>query len=375
MFINELPDECLLIIFGSINELDDLVSCYKEHYECWNGETSPNYALDHVYYCKQEQIDATCLSTFFPNLIIADFSGFLAKVKYETIVTLAKRMKSLKGVSNHYHYDRYESIFQYCDGLQMVSNYDIEPWIRENGANIKQLHLYSSKLDRFKEDAHCFPNLERLHIFNTEGSPDGPYDGPVLGRLKIVELELPSDTTRRIYYGFQFMDSCPNLQSAHISLQSCRLFVDESLTHKSLQDLVIRLIQYNSVYDGIFDWDELKRLFMKYPNLKHLALCDNRKLRDWHIERLVRILPNLVLFAVRGCPRVTQAAANYVQDYNKLYGRSIKFYFKDNYHEIQSDWPQLSTRGEKISQGFDFMKHCFLKDFDNLSAFLITSDN
>ncbi|XP_015791055.1 uncharacterized protein LOC107367821 isoform X2 [Tetranychus urticae] len=391
MFINQLPDECLLIIFGLINELDDLVNCYsvcskwshliaertrkvKYLFDRWNGESAPNYTLDYVYYQTEEPLDATCLSTLFPNLIVVDFSGFLAKMKHETIVTLIKKMKSLKGLIAHCcYYEGDESIIQNCDGLEMVSNDDIEPCIKEKGVTFKQLHLVSYNLDRFREDAHCFPNLERLYIHNNEGSPDYYYDGPILGRLRIVELSLSSYDGTDIYYGFQFMDSCPNLQSAHIKLDSNRLFVDESLKHKSLQDLVLSF--YDQDYTDIFFWDELKRLFMKYPNLKHLALCDNRRLEDEHIEQLVRILPNLVLFAVRGCPRVTQAAANYVQDYNKLYGRSIKFYFKENYHEIQSDWPQLSNKCGKISQGFDFMKHCFLKDFFKLSTFLISSED
>ncbi|XP_015791057.1 uncharacterized protein LOC107367822 isoform X2 [Tetranychus urticae] len=389
MFINELPDECLLIIFGSINELDDLVHCYlvcskwshliaertrKVKYLVeyrWNGDNAPNYTLDYVYYLAEEPLDTTCLSTLFPNLIIADFSGFLSKVKHEAIVTLVKRMKSLKGLINHCcYYEGDESIFQYCDGLEMVSNDHIEPCIKENGVNIKQLHLVRYNLDRFREDAHYFPNLQKLYIYNNEGSPDRYYDGPILEELKIVELSLSSYDGTDIYYGFQFMDSCPNLQSAHIKLDSNSIFVNESLKHKSLQDLVLSFHDRDNTR-----WGELRRLFLKYPNLKHLAMYSNRSLEDEHIEQLVRILPNLVLFAVRGCPRVTQAAANYVQEYNKLYGRSIKFYSKENYHEIQSDWPQLSTKREKISQGFDFMKHCFLKDFVKLSTFLISSED
>ncbi|XP_025017870.1 uncharacterized protein LOC112539514 [Tetranychus urticae] len=172
-----------------------------------------------------------------------------------------------------------------------------------------------------------------------------------------------------IYYGFQFMDSCPNLQSAHIHLRFYHIFVDESLKHESLRDLVIEF------YFSDFNWDEFKRLSTKYPNLKHLALRNNNSLKNKHVEQLVTILPNLVLFDVRGCPKVTQEAANYVQDYNKQHGRSIKFYFDENYHEVQSDWPHLSTKYEKISQGFDFMKNCFLKNFDGLSTFLISNED
>uniref|UniRef100_T1KAB8 Uncharacterized protein n=2 Tax=Tetranychus urticae TaxID=32264 RepID=T1KAB8_TETUR len=113
---------------------------------------------------------------------------------------------------------------------------------------------------------------------------------------------------------------------------------------------------------------------MKYPNLKHLALWNFWDIKDEHIEQLVHILPNLVLWDVRECQEVTQRAADYVQDYCKRYGRSIKFYFKGNRDEFKSDWPHLSSEYTLFSRDFDFMKHCFLKPHVFLSNFLIPID-
>ncbi|XP_015789340.1 uncharacterized protein LOC107366266 isoform X2 [Tetranychus urticae] len=386
MFINELPEECLLIIFGLINELDDLLNCYKvstkwshliaertrkvkyliEHRDWWNYEPSLSYPFDYVYYQTEEPIDGTCLSTLFPNLSIADFAGLREKVKHEDLVTLVKNIKSFKGLIDRVYRDE-ESIFRHCGQLEMVSTDNIELCILEDG--IKQLHLENRNLHvrDFKQNAHYLPNLERLHIYLDGSWSDSYYDGPKLKRLKILELFLFVDCFRDIYYGFQFMDSCPNLQSAHISLQYDHIFVDESYKNESLQDLVIEFYR-DDCYES-FDWDGWKRLFMKYPNLKHLAMCSFKNLENEHVEQIVRILPNLVLFAVRGCPKVIQEA---VQS-----GRSIKFYFDENYpyRITELDWPHLSTKREKISQGFDFMKHCFLKDFDRLSTFLISNED
>uniref|UniRef100_T1JRU4 F-box domain-containing protein n=1 Tax=Tetranychus urticae TaxID=32264 RepID=T1JRU4_TETUR len=374
MFINELPDDCLLIIFGLMDELDDLLNCYKvcikwshliaerakkvkylvEHRDWWNNEPFPSYTFDHVYYRTEKPIDGDCL------------------MKFQDLVTLVKNIKSFKGLIHQVHSDE-ESIFQYCDQLEMVSTDFMEPCIQKNGVNIKQLHISGYQLYYFQQDAHFFPNLERLHIYFNENWPDGYYDGPILRKLKILELFLSSYCPDDIYYGFQFMDSCPNLQSAHIYLQYNHIFVDESLKHKSLQDLVIEF--FHPGHNESFNWNDWKRLFMKYTNLKHLAMCSFKDLENEHVEQMVRILPNLVLFEVRCCPGVTQKAADYVQDFNKLYGRSIKLYFDENHHEIQSDWPHLSTRCGKISQGFDFMKHCFLKHFHSLSIFLISDED
>ncbi|XP_015782280.1 uncharacterized protein LOC107360171 isoform X1 [Tetranychus urticae] len=394
MLINELLDDCLLTIFGFINELDDLVNCYKvcnkwsqlinertrkvkylvEHNDRRHYGPFPNYPFDIVYYRTEEPVDGTCLSILFPNLMIADFSAVIRKkVKHEEIATFVKNIKSCKGlIYRHEHnYLREELIFQYCDELEMVStNYYIDHYIAKKDVNIKQLQLWNCKLDKFTKNAHNFPNLERLHI--DYGATDGYYNGLKLRKLKILELYVVPNEYGGIYYGFKFMDSFPNLQSAHIYLRFHHIFVDESCKHESLRDLVLEF--YLSDYDS-FNWNEFRSLFMKYPNLKHLALRSFKNLKNEHVEQLVRILPNLVLFVVCECPKVTQEAAHYIQDYNRLHGRTIKFYFDDNYHDIQSDWPYLSTKREKISQGFDFMKNCFLKDFRSLSTFLIPNEN
>ncbi|XP_025017852.1 uncharacterized protein LOC112539499 [Tetranychus urticae] len=397
MLISELPEECLLIIFGFINELDDLVNCYKicsqwsrlilertrkvkylfEHSGPWNKNVPPSYPSDYVYYSIDGPMDVTFLSTLFPDLQIVDFSsGFCEESNPEDIVTWVKKMKSLKGLK-HYSYPSEEAIFQYCGQLEMVSTDFIETCTNKNSVNIKQLCLVHDTFGSFRPNAHYFPNLERLSL-NTEEGPRSYYDGPIFERLKMVEFFTMDCTWLKHYddphfYGFQFMDSCPNLQSAHIFLDYNRFFVDETLKHESLQDLVIEF--YEQYYTDSINWDEFKRLFMKYPNLKHLALRSWNRLTNEHVEQLVTILPNLVLFDVSGCPKVTRKAAVNIQNYNRLYKRTIKFYFDGNHRKIKSDWPHLSSRREIISQGFDFMKHCFLKDFYDLPTFLIPSED
>uniref|UniRef100_T1L6H9 F-box domain-containing protein n=1 Tax=Tetranychus urticae TaxID=32264 RepID=T1L6H9_TETUR len=379
MLINELPDDCLHAVFDYLNDLDDLINCYKVCIK-WNqliaertkknqriNESQifsdyPDYSSDCVYYQKKDFIDVTCLSKLFPNLMIADVSNIFhckSNSKIEDIVSFVRNHESLKGIINASK----ERIEKYCDKLEMLSSGRIEPSILRNHCSLKQLHTLNYYQD-FKRDAHYFPNLERLHIY----IKGGYYAGPVLEKLKILELCLlyPHGVC---YVTFQLMDSCPNLQSAHIFTPTNRFFVDETLKHKCLQDLVMS-------YGGpsCLDWNDLTRLFMKYPNLKHLSLRNVRYIKDEHIEQLVQILPNLVLFDIYDCPAVTQRAADYVEDYCKRYGRLIKFYFEGNYHEIGTDWPQLSTKREKISRGFDFMKNCFLKDFHHLPCFLIPED-
>ncbi|XP_015781345.1 uncharacterized protein LOC107359365 isoform X2 [Tetranychus urticae] len=391
MFINELPDDCLLIIFDSLNELGDLLNCYEvcskwryliaertrkvkyfvEHRDDWSGETFPSHLIDHVYYGSREPIDATCFSTLFPNLTIADFRNIRGKVNYEDLVGIIQKMKSLKGLTltyfkdNGYIFRDVESAFKYCGELEMVGACSIEPWILKNGPNIKQLCIMSYDSYVFVRDGHNFPNLERIHIgHESEEIEHHQYKGLIFRRLKILELYLES------YYGFQFIDSCPNLQSAYIQLMTPNFFVDESIKHESLQDLVIScgFDDIDFYGNAMLDWNDLKRLFMKYPNLKHLALCNKLSLKNEHVEQLVRIFPNLVLLDVRGYSDVTQEASVYVEDYSKLHGRSIAFNRND------SHWPPFKSKWEPVVHGFDFMKHCFYKAFQKLPTFLVSSD-
>uniref|UniRef100_T1K8S3 Uncharacterized protein n=1 Tax=Tetranychus urticae TaxID=32264 RepID=T1K8S3_TETUR len=173
--------------------------------------------------------------------------------------------------------------------------------------------------------------------------PHSYHNGPVLEKLKLVELATNIDSFVRFLW---FMDSYPNLQKAHITVISRALFVDETLKQESMQDLVIE-------YCNDQMWNDLKRSLMKYPKFKHFSLRSPEYMTDEHIKQLVHMLPNLVIFDVSRCGGVTQRAASY-------------FYFNGNDYVIESDWPQLSSKQEKISRGYDAMKNCFLKDFHDL---------
>ncbi|XP_025016464.1 uncharacterized protein LOC107362052 isoform X2 [Tetranychus urticae] len=355
MLINEIPDDCLLTIFDHLVNAHDLINCYKG----W-----PFHPSDAVYYDTLRSIDSTCLSILFTNLIIVDVPDF----QYKDAIKFLKKQESLKGLIN----DTIKPMEAYCYNtsiLEMLSVYYFNPNNLRNGSSLKQLDVGGYSLEALGRDAHYLPNLERLRI--QIDVPDKHYDGPVLEKLKILELHYEGHG--KIFYGFQLMDSCPNLQSAHIFMRPDTWVFDETLKHKCLRDLVIQY--YGSACkNGNNNLIDLQRLLMKYPNLKHLALRDTWNIKDEHIEQLVHILPNLVLWDVRKCAGVTRRAADYVKDYCKRYGRSIVFYYNGNGNEIKSDWLQLSTKPQKISRGFDFMKHCFLKDFRFLSPLLIPID-
>uniref|UniRef100_T1KAB6 Uncharacterized protein n=2 Tax=Tetranychus urticae TaxID=32264 RepID=T1KAB6_TETUR len=375
MSFNEIPDDCLLAIFDYIVNLDDLINCFKVCVK-WSNLIAErtkkvkyligkrDYSSDYVYYQGSRRIDSTYLGTLFTNLKIAELSPKL-DYKVEDAIKFVRKQESLKGLINRF----VVPIEKYCGKLEMLSVANINPKNLRNSSRIKQLVIWSYSLAALERDAHHLANMERLKI--QIHVPDTYYDGPVLEKLKILELSSLSFCDADFFHGFQLMDSCPNLQSAHISMNTNTWFFDETFKHEFLQDLVL---QFYGLDDENDNWNNLKRLFKKFPNLKHLALKGHCIITDEHIEQLVHILPNLVLLDVSECQGVTQRAADYVKDYCKRYGRSIKFYFNGNRDEIDSDLPQLSTKHEAISRGFDFMKHCFRKIFFTLSHFLIPID-
>ncbi|XP_015795435.1 uncharacterized protein LOC107371783 [Tetranychus urticae] len=124
----------------------------------------PRYPFDYVYYSTCFPIDGDCLSTLFPNLMVAEICDkFRVKVDDEDIVTLVKKINPLKGLI--YERDNEdESIFQYCDQLEMVSVYCVKPYMEKNGVWIKQLKLCNYNLNSLAKVGHYFPNLERLCI-------------------------------------------------------------------------------------------------------------------------------------------------------------------------------------------------------------------
>uniref|UniRef100_T1K8S4 F-box domain-containing protein n=1 Tax=Tetranychus urticae TaxID=32264 RepID=T1K8S4_TETUR len=324
MLINELPDDCLLAIFDQFNDLHHLIACFKVCLK-WSHLIAKrakkvkylmdyrarvlNYSPDYVYYRDRDLIDVAGLSSLFPNLIVK----FIRKHE-----PLREMITSCR-----------VAVEECCDNLEMLAIDCSKPGILQNCICSKQLSIRDDTLFNLESEAQYRQNLERLQIIL-----NGSYlNGPVLEKLKVVVMHSNVANLGMTFYGLQFMDSCPNLQSAHITINSTTLLVDETLKHESLQDLVI-----------------------------HCRNCPVCHIEDEDIKQLLDILPNLVIFDIRGNEFENAVrAAKYVQNYFERNGRSTKFYHNRNHHKIKSDWPQLYTKRQKICRGFDFMERFFLK--------------
>ncbi|XP_015786945.1 uncharacterized protein LOC107364110 [Tetranychus urticae] len=260
MLINELPDDCLLTIFDQFNDLHHLIACFKvcvkwshliakrakkvEYFRDYYAY-SPDHSPDYVYYRDRDLIDVASLSSLFPNLIVAEFSEkFQEKLKFEDIAVFVRKHEPLKGMITSC-----VAMEDCSDKLEMLAPECSELGILQERIRFRQFGIRDFCLVDFKSDARYRQNLERLQILI-----NGSFlNGPVLEKLKVVVLSSYGFDLGNIFYGFQFLDSCPNLQSAHITINSRTVLVDETIKHECLQDLVIHCRYYDRY------WNVLKR--------------------------------------------------------------------------------------------------------------------
>uniref|UniRef100_T1L5L3 Uncharacterized protein n=1 Tax=Tetranychus urticae TaxID=32264 RepID=T1L5L3_TETUR len=171
MLINELPDDCFLEIFDYIQDLKDLINCFKEMWRSNLNKIYPLSARSNFYeYASILLILIQILSKQIADLLYTR-NG---ETPIEDIIKLIRDSESLKGIIYGYHYCMdyrldFESIPE-NPNLEMLSTGYIDLNIKEINENMKQLYLWDSTLDVFKEVAHHFPNLERLKIYNGEGT-------------------------------------------------------------------------------------------------------------------------------------------------------------------------------------------------------------
>uniref|UniRef100_A0A158P5L1 F-box domain-containing protein n=1 Tax=Tetranychus urticae TaxID=32264 RepID=A0A158P5L1_TETUR len=374
MLINELPDDCLLTIFDYIQDLRDLINCFKVQYSqplksCINEPIIRRWQM-RLYFNLRiiQQISVTVSKNWRIKIVERTKKlQYLIGAPIEDMVRLIINSNSLKGIifdcDNHLEF----GLVPENANLEMLSTGYIYPKMSGIYENVKQLHLWNYNLGLFESVAHCFPNLERLQIYATEGN----------------------------FKHFIIFYNCllTNLfHSAYIKIDSRTITFNHLITRDNLRDLVIQfvsriLLYFNSEKRAIMilfiislsTFIRFSRLIcrlcmLKYPNLKHLALRGT-SLKDEHIMQLILILPKLTILDIRKSYGVSQEADNYVRDYCEQYGRSIKFYFKPFDERIKSDRPQLLNRPEKICRGFDFMEHCFFKSFYELPHFLDPIDD
>ncbi|XP_053204753.1 uncharacterized protein LOC128389231 [Panonychus citri] len=331
MSINCLPPECLLVIFNFLDQLDDLRHCAsvcskwkllildrcsKVEYLLENPFTdSPDNI---VYIGPSPKLENLELAQLFPRLKILDTS-YTGLANWENAT---KRVKSIKGLINH-TLDKNQSPIYFLNDLEMVSTELVDFFVvnQHITRQLKQVFIQNVNLVKMNGVTSKFYNLRRLHIVDKFPIYDCDfplydllfsgfqklYKGSKLHKLKILEFDFESMAGVLVYPGFCFIDFCPNLESAFFHVESTYCQFNTAIKINCLRDLVIEYQNDNPREWSPFfrsggnaqKWETLKCVLSKFPNLKHLALRNNLKIRDEDIEELLELLPNLVLLDER----------------------------------------------------------------------------
>ncbi|XP_053204465.1 uncharacterized protein LOC128388995 isoform X3 [Panonychus citri] len=357
MSFNDLPDNCLWKIFENVHEAKDLIGLSKVCSR-WSDLITPR--LNQVKYLRlindqNDYIDkdSLCINyrtdwkdynlmESFPNLKIIEIS----LPDHLTFGNFNKNPKIKGLIDNCISIEedfKFENIEMYSSGC-----FDLDYTKVFRPDQLKQVywHCYDLNLPSFID---YFPNLKRLHL-ELYGEDQVSYNGPNLSSLKI--LEFSSD----LVAGFHFMDFCPSLESAFIGDWAEDIFVNESIKNYNLRDLVFD-------NDTDFSWSLLQRLLSKFPNLHHLGIRNMNEINDSNLEELVKLLPKLKILDLRTCVNVTEKSADFLSKFC-VENRSIVIYY--DCENEPTEWPKLVNTCEPICYGFDFMKHCFYKDFNHL---------
>ncbi|XP_053204426.1 uncharacterized protein LOC128388971 [Panonychus citri] len=384
MSLNDLPDNCLWKILENVDGVKELIQLSKV---CSRWSDLITLRFNRVKYLqtmdtdstedKVDYIDANCLwinhdkncnddwnlIEFFPNLKIID----TALDEAFNLPKIVKNNPQIKGLIGMHSLSK----CGYLENIEMCAadfrfDFDYKKVFRPD--QLKQVSGIFFAMKDLPSFIEYFPNLKRLNL-QLDGADGYFYNGPNLSSLKILELNTIFLVDQ--FTGFHFMDFCPSLESASISYWAYDNYIDESIKNYNLRDLVIVNGRFwyagtDDIRLGVFSWPLLKKLLSKFPNLHHLAIRNFDKLDvcNFDLEELIKLLPKLEIFDLRKCKKVTQKSADFLTKYCLRKNRSIAIYYDCEYEPVE--WPDLVDDHEPICYGFDFMKHCFYKEFSYL---------
>ncbi|XP_053201385.1 uncharacterized protein LOC128386379 isoform X1 [Panonychus citri] len=371
MLLNDLPDDCLWLIFDCFFDLEELIKlsqvCSK-----WSNLISIRFKRvkylitkkpeDNIDYSKIWMTDPVNtlkhhnLRELLPNLRIVTVVDFLHRYQlkprhFKKVITDNPKIKGLIGLRNECAVD--------LKNIEMISMNHMDDYRKVfQPDQLKQIYFGLLHVNKLPEYVEYFPNLKRLH---TCLYGDERYNGPNLSKLKILEAVLSGWDGNED--NFDLLDFCPSLESALICCAPDDQHIDLLIKNYNLKDLVIEipLVDY-------MNWSSIRKLLTKFPNLLHLAIRGSQDVADCHVEELVQLLLQIKLLDFRESNGITVKSADFLSKFCLKSNRSIKIYY-DCENEPE-DWPKYDTPQESIVYGFNFMKHCFYKSFSQL-PFLI----
>ncbi|XP_053201228.1 uncharacterized protein LOC128386248 [Panonychus citri] len=266
MSLNDLPENCLWLIFGNSCSLEELIQlaqvCSK-----WSNLISMRLEkvkylvrvrpLDHFDYTKIWVKKPTTVARYnlrelLPNLRILTIPclGPRDQNKIRALVNCNSNIKGLVGLKIDDLLDLKNVEMVTMDNAMFDYKHKFQP------DQLKQIRFFSTgtRMRKLHKYVQYFPNLKRLNFNCCERIG---YYGPQLSNLKILESYL---------YGwdgdldeFYLLDFCPSLESAFIKIAVPYERVDSSIKNYNLRDLVIEISR-----DEQLNWRFVRALLSKF---------------------------------------------------------------------------------------------------------------
>ncbi|XP_053210176.1 uncharacterized protein LOC128393965 isoform X2 [Panonychus citri] len=374
-----LPDNCLMIIFNYSNQLEDLINWAKV---CTRWKDLILYRLSQVKYLLFSSfnipISVDSMRLYYSGSLVSPGQGYLTELLPNLrILELGPLcLSSYKDLFKLLDHESIKVAFgspvnfaaDTCPANRGVASLAFQKRLISSCVALKQLYIKNNFPSFYiNSDLELLLrlNLDSVALAYLSMEPT-PLQLP---RLKILELDF-SRAMPRDHSGYTFMDQCSSLESAFIKSATKTCSVNETKINLHLHDLVIQ----NSA-EYTHDWNCIRGILCKFPNLRHLAIRENDEIADINIEELVDMLPAIKLIDFRGSKGITKQSADFLNEYCSQSGRSSITIYYNCKDDEPSDWPKIIKTHDKVCYGFDFMKHCFFRYFDNLPIILDPKEN
>ncbi|XP_053210525.1 uncharacterized protein LOC128394248 [Panonychus citri] len=367
MNINDLPNDCLLLIFDQFYQLRQFATFMKvcrrwkilvekrlkkiTHLDVslftpliQNGDSAEQY-LPITHRCiitiSRRFLMKIKLSKLFPNVKIIHLENFTKNCPCALLVHLLTNTNQIKGLSYlDYRFEmshkckilereekRITSFLSDIEFLGISNDIIVTSYLRTFG-HLKKLKSLGNCLENYFQPVNLLHvlkftqflmNLERLVTFcNDEFDNDFvrvENQLPIFGNLLHLQLE---NISKKGSSFTKFLNLCPNLLNLSLIVHN----VGVERIHQINKNLNVQRLNL------LFSWDRDKMLKVieKFPNCRYLSIGGYALLSSRDLIQIITILPRLSLFLIEN-ERNDLAERQIVKSYCHSQNRKIDVYF------------------------------------------------
>ncbi|XP_053210477.1 uncharacterized protein LOC128394211 isoform X2 [Panonychus citri] len=318
MNIDHLPENCLMIIFDSFYDLQDLISssqvCSKWRRLVqirYDKITTLTFWLNrkrlpppyNIYTRNIRFIENINVSNVFPNLKTLEALFYSqSKCTCRVVANVLFTGNPLNGLIASFichildekcNVDKDQQMVKYCGSITqlfMVNSEFLDLFFNKYkfGGNLKKFgHFILAPFKVFKTYEHLMPNLEHLYTHNP--CAESTRDQMILGVKELTYTLTLGDED-----DWKFLSYLPDLQKLHLII-TCYIEETELLVYK--KNYNVRKVSLEFETDSRKVSSVIKYITTLYPNCTDLMIfCSQFILTEIDTSETIRMLPNLSYF-------------------------------------------------------------------------------